>query len=266
MSFFDYCLPLLVKLPVILTTGIIPILLFITVFSLLKLAHLMVASAYFGEIAFFITGVFLVYSSFSFNSKFMLRRIVRNDNNGDRNPLFIYPHPLIRGINNSDTSLTKIRKRTAIALIELKAYTFANGLCFIIMYFLFLFYMNSTFSDAMICTGDCQIYRYGVKSLGSGILFDFFDAFDIRVSNVTYVSFPVRIMSFVAKLVLVGLVIHVVTYYFTLKRRFKSELRSEALTPEKAKSEIEAARDGRTIPRTSYKLVFLPPWLNRKNK
>jgi len=266
MSFFDFCIPLLIKLPVVLTPNLIPLLLFVSIFILLKLFHYPIAAAYFGEMVFFAVGLFLIYAAFKFNSKFVLRRIARN--NSESNPLFIYPHPLIRSVTDSDTPRIRIRKRIAIALIELKAYTFANGFYFIIMYFLFLIYMHSVFPNAIRCTSDCQIYRYGMKSLGSGILFDFFDAFDIPVSNITAadVSPAVRIMSFVAKLVLVGLVIHVVAYYFTLKRRFKSELRVEALTQDEAKTELAALRKGRTIPRINYKLVILPPWLSRKNK
>jgi hypothetical protein len=196
MSFFDFCIPLFIKFMVILTTNMIPISFLAAIFAFLEFVHVPFGAAYFGEMAFFVVSLFLIYTAFKFNSKFMLRKIARNKD--QNNPLFYYPHPLIKNIATMDSSKIRMRKRIAIALIELKSYTFATGLYFIIIYFLFLAFMHHMLPNSIKCAGDCQIYRYGVKSLGGGIVFDFFDTFEIPVTDIknSDVSLPIKIMSF----------------------------------------------------------------------
>lgn len=93
MSVLDYCLPLIIKIPIVFTNVLIPIAVFIALFYLLRAVHLYILSVYFGYVVFFVSQAFFIFSAIKFNSRLMMRRLLRMSSD---NPLFIYPHPLKR--------------------------------------------------------------------------------------------------------------------------------------------------------------------------
>jgi hypothetical protein len=59
----------------------------------------------------------------------------------------------------------------------------------------------------------------GMKSLGSGFVFDFFDTFDIPVSNVKDVPFQISVASYISKVVFVYMAIRVAMTTLRFKRK-----------------------------------------------
>jgi hypothetical protein len=80
------------------------------------------------------------------------------------------------------------------------------------------------------CADSCEVLRFGVKSIGSGVLFDFFDAFHIELSDISGGSTYFLTAAFLAKLVFAGLVLRIVTLYFSFRKRFRPVLRTSAMS------------------------------------
>jgi hypothetical protein len=264
LPFFDFALPLIVKLPtVLLSELLLPTVLLAAIFYGLRWLGLLSISVYIGEVSFALFLGFCILAALRFNSLEFVRRLCRGRKT---NPIFHLPHPIVEDSRKGETAARRAKRFCAIAVIETKAYTICYGLVFLGLYFVLLYFLRAYNPSSMKCEGSCEVFRFGIKSIGSGVIFDFFDAFHIELSNVRGGSIYFLTAAFLAKLVFAGLVLRIVTLYFSFRKRFRSVLRTSAITLDQehvreALSKIDPKVLG---PKRMY--VFLPPWLRRQQK
>jgi hypothetical protein len=264
LPFFDFALPLIVKLPtVLLSELLLPTVLLAAIFYGLRWLGLLSISVYAGEVSFALVLGFCVLAALRFNSLEFVRSLCRERKT---NPIFHLPHPIVEDPRNGETATQRAKRFCAIAVIETKAYTICYGVVFLAVYFALLYFLRAYNPSSMKCDGSCEIFRFAVKSIGSGVLFDFFDAFRIELSNVRGESIYFLAAAFLAKLVFAGLVLRIVTLYFGFRKRFRSVLRTSPITlDEERVKEALSKIDPKVLgPRRMY--VFLLPWLRRRQK
>ncbi|QKC98270.1 hypothetical protein EB231_29195 [Mesorhizobium sp. NZP2298] len=150
-------------------------------------------------------------------------------NNRDKLPLFTLPHPTVQNIPKLKMASQHRLANYALALMESKLWSLAYGICSIVYYFIFLYYVSYRIPDAIHCTERCNLLVYGAKTISSGIILDFIDYFDIEVSGV-HTSKWVSVVSFGAKLISSYVVIRLLVDYYSFRKRFRAVLRDEHVT------------------------------------
>lgn len=264
LSVIDFSIPLLTKVPVVLLSEfLLPSVVLGAIFFGLRLFGLLSVSIYFGWASFALIFGFCIFAALRFNSVGFVRRLYAERRT---NPVFRIPHPVVEDLKDGEPLLTRVKKLCAISLLETKAYTIAYGAVFITFYFFFLYFLRDYDRTALVCARSCEVFLFGVKSIGSGVLFDFFDAFHIELSDVANGSKYFLAVAFLAKLVFTGLVVRVVTLYFTFRKRFRSALRTSAMAFDETRlSDVHRTVDQTILgPRGIY--FFLPPWLRPSKK
>ena len=263
LPFWEFALPLIAKLPITLLEFLLPTVLLAAIFYGLRMFGRLSLSVYAGETLFALLLAFCILAALRFNSLVFVRRLCRERKT---NLIFEIPHPIVQDPQSGESSARRAKRLCAIAVIETKAYTICYGIVFIILYFILLYFLRAYDQSSMECRGSCEIIRFGVKSIGSGIVFDFFDAFQIELSDMKARSTYLLTASFLAKVVFTALVLRVVTLYFTFRKRFRSVLRTEAITlDEQRVKEVLRRFDPKVLgPKGIY--MFLPPWLRRRQK
>lgn len=263
LPLLDFTIPLIVKFPVVFMSNFVVIgAILITLFYLVRFFGLKSFSVYFGHLAFWLLLGFCIFYALKFNSLIFLRRFLAERN---RNLVFFLPHPVVSDIDQTDGTPEKIKKICAIAILESKGYTIAYGLCFLVLYLIYLYYFKYYSPNSLACLRSCEVLLFGIKSIGSGIIFDFFDSFNIEISDIKGVSTLFLLSSFLAKLVFTGIVLRIITLYYSFRRRFRSVLREEALTHDAAQKRLESVRKSHPeLLKLAPGSMLVPPWLRSR--
>jgi hypothetical protein len=231
----------------------------IAFFFALRWAGFQLTSTYFGKFAFVAAMTVCFLQALQFNSKRMIRYLCARRR---VNKMFLYPHPVVRDVRESDNLSERVRRFCAIAVIEAKAITIAFGVTFLLFYLSLLYFLDKYDQASLSCKNECEIGWYWIKSIGSGPLFDFFEAFHIQLSNLEDGSFLFRTTSYLAKIASTLLVVQTFCVYFGFRRRFRWALRTSALSLGDPESVVMLKNERSSLgPRGVY--LLLPPWLRR---
>ena len=261
----DFLVHLLSKMVVVIVSGfLVPGLIAAGLFLGLRWAGFVATSVYFGQLAFAVALAFCLLEAAKFNSKLVIRRLCAERRTSK---IFFYPHPIVRDAKDEDTLSQRVERFCAIAVIEAKGYTIAFGVAFLILYLGLLHFFREYDRGSLVCKTECDIFWYWVKSIGSGPLFDFFEAFHIQLSHIEDGSFFFRTTSYLAKIVSVLLVLQTICVYLGFRRRFRWVLRSSGLATgdseagfdQMLKSERSAIGPGGIF-------MALPPWWRSKSR
>jgi hypothetical protein len=99
-SLWDFVIHLVGKLLVVVVSGfLVPSLIVLALFFVLRWGQFDRTAVYFGEFALIVALGFCLVQGFGFNSKRMIRRMCANRGQ----PLFRYRHPIVRDALNGDT-------------------------------------------------------------------------------------------------------------------------------------------------------------------
>jgi hypothetical protein len=207
--------------------GLLPSVILAALFYGLRWAGVFSISVYVGETSFALILRFFIIAAPRFNSIGLVRRLCAERRT---NPIFYIPHPIVEDLHERERPLKRVKKFCAIAFLETKTYTIAHGMTFVIFYFGLLYFLRGYNPPSLECTRSCEVFMFGIKSIGSGMLFDFFDAFHIKLSDIRNGSTYFLTAAFVAKIVFAGLVLRIITLYFSFRKRFRSVLRTSART------------------------------------
>jgi hypothetical protein len=262
ISAIDFLIPLFTKLPIVLVSNFFLLsVTSATLFIALRWVGALNAATYVVKVFFLVALCFCIFAALRFNSKSFLRAMCAARKSS---PIFLAPHPLVRSSKPEDTLNDKVRRLTAIALIEAKSYTIAYGTTFLILYIAYLYFIKHFSRNELSCKATCEVLLFAVKSIGSGIIFDFFDHFHINITDIDSHSISIEMLSFVSKLVFVGLVLRIITLYLNFRRRYSSVLRESPITREQLTT-AEATYVQKHRPSFSY--IVVPPFLaNRKGR
>jgi hypothetical protein len=180
--------------------------------------------------------IFCTLYAIRLNSTGYLRTLCRRRNTA---AVFKLPHPIVQDISETDTAPVRLRKISAIAIIESKLWSLTFGISVVAYYFTLLYILYIYNRSSFICKAPCQILLFGIKTIGSGLMFDFLDDFNIKISDVQSNSLYLSIVSFCTKCVVVAIVIRLFTLYFAFRKKYGSILRPFALTMMEGAAGIE---------------------------
>ncbi|MER9877950.1 hypothetical protein [Mesorhizobium sp. M0118] len=231
ISIVDFFIPAIPKIPIVFFNNMLRFyIVFGAIYICISLAAYQNFSAYAGAV-FLVVFMLIsaVYSILIGSRKFLLHQWKSRN----KLPLFRLPHPVIQNIPKLKMASKHRLAGYALVLMESRLWSLAYGICTIIYYFIFLYYVSYKFPDAIYCLERCNLLIYGAKTISSGIILDFIDYFDIEVSGV-HTSKWVSVVSFGSKLVSSYIVIRLLVDYYSFRKRFRTVLRDEHITTEQA--------------------------------